>query len=964
MRAWAHRSLIVFVLLVLSIAPALAEPRTVQVGIYNNVPLVYVGENGRAEGLAVDVLRPIAEREGWRLEFVPCEWTECLAMLGDGRIDLQTAIIGTPEREKTLSFTDSFVFNLWGQVYAEPNHTFETILDLEGKRVGIYEGSVPAEEFLRLLDGFGVRPHIVRRTNYRDLATMLQRGEIDAAVFIRSFAEFYSDKFRLARTPIVFSPLPLRYATAKGQNTDLLKTIDKYLGQWKGNSDSPYFDVLEAIFGRQLAREKFPIFAYWIGGGIVSLLGLAWVAVIWLRRKVDRQTRELQVSERRFRHLFENAEISIWNEDLSKVYEALGDLRLQGVRDLRRYLEDNKHVAWEMVDLVKVVHVNEATLKLFSAKSENHILHQIGETFGPNAIEVFVDELCAIWEKRSEFRAETTFRTLDGGTIEAIISMRFPDTAEGSRNVPVSIIDITERKLTEAALLDSEERNREIVENALDAIVSIDSEGIVTQFNPAAERIFGYQRNEAIGKNMAELIIPRKHRERHARGFKTFLETGKGKLSGRTFEIDALRSDGKEIRVEISLSPTRKPVEDVCTAFIKDITHRRSMEAQLRHAQKMEAVGQLTGGLAHDLNNALSIISINVGLLNRLRGADKKSVRHFEAAMKGVERASDFTRKMLDFSRTEIVETKRVSVNGFVQGMESMISKSLTPAIILEVALSEDPWLVDIDSGDFEASLVNLALNARDAMPDGGTLVVETANKVIDQDYVNRTPGSSAGEFVMISVSDTGTGMTPEAMEKAFDPFFTTKEVGKGTGLDLSMVYGFVQRSGGHVKVYSEQGKGTTVRLYLPRASGVAENEDNQPSDGDHLPGGSETVLVVDDEEELVDAAVSFLNLLGYRTVTATGSKEALGILQQDSTIDLLFSDVIMPGGMDGYRLAIAALKDRPDLKVLLTSGFTRMREELMNGDRLKTSALAKSLLHKPYNIAELAVAVRRSLDA
>lgn len=392
----------------------------------------------------------------------------------------------------------------------------------------------------------------------------------------------------------------------------------------------------------------------------------------------------------------------------------------------------------------------------------------------------------------------------------------------------------------------------------------------------------------------------------------------------------------------------------------KDLAEREEL---LRQSQKMEAVGQLTGGLAHDLNNVLSIISLNVGMLKKKVANVPQAPKHADLLEQSVTRAADLTRKLLDYSRTGAREVTRVSVNGFIQGLESLIKKSLTPAIDLRVVLSEDAWAVDIDQGDFETSLLNLALNARDAMPEGGSLVIETVNKNIDRHYADRNPGSSAGDFVLISVSDTGTGMKAETVAKAFEPFFTTKDVGQGTGLGLSMVYGFVQRSGGHVKIYSEPGEGTTIHLYLPRARGRAERKDTRHLDPETLPDGDETILVVDDEDDLVSAAVSFLGSLGYRTVTAGGGRQALEALQRDTSIDLLFSDVVMPGGMDGYQLAIEAMKLRPDLRVLLTSGFTPKREELANGTRRLASDLSKSLLHKPYNMAELAIAVRQTID-
>ena len=242
-------------------------------------------------------------------------------------------------------------------------------------------------------------------------------------------------------------------------------------------------------------------------------------------------------------------------------------------------------------------------------------------------------------------------------------------------------------------------------------------------------------------------------------------------------------------------------------------------------------------------------------------------------------------------------------------------------------------------------------------------LTIETRNTVIDDYYVDSNPGSSAGDFVMISVSDTGSGMTAETVDKAIEPFFTTKDVGKGTGLGLSMVYGFVRRSGGHMKIYSEVGKGTAVRLYLPRAEKPAETGAHSESFSEELPRGEERILVVDDEADLREVATQILGSLGYQTVTAIGGAEALDLLRGDATIDLLFSDVIMPGGMDGYRLAVQAMELRPGLRVLLTSGFTGDRGLAEEGDSTAVADLARRLLRKPYNVAELAAAVRAALD-
>jgi signal transduction histidine kinase/CheY-like chemotaxis protein len=389
---------------------------------------------------------------------------------------------------------------------------------------------------------------------------------------------------------------------------------------------------------------------------------------------------------------------------------------------------------------------------------------------------------------------------------------------------------------------------------------------------------------------------------------------------------------------------------------------RRQIEEQIRRSQKMEAVGQLTGGIAHDFNNILAIVMGNLELLQRRVSGDEEASRRVETALKGAKRGADLTRKLLGFSRKEAHETKLTSVNELIWNMEELLVKSLTVAINVEHHLADDLWPVEVDPGDFQDAILNLALNARDAMSDGGSLVIETSNKVLDEDYVRRNPQGKAGEFVMLSVSDTGHGMTPEVRERVLEPFFSTKEEGKGTGLGLGMVYGFVQRSKGHMKIYSEPGEGTTIRIYLSRAHEEGESEGKEPAQAD-LPRGSETILVVDDEEHLVDIAVSHLEGLGYRTVTANGGMQALEVLQGDADIDLLFSDVIMPGGMDGYELAKQAIEKRPNLKVLLTSGFTKKREELNNEDKAVYAKLATNLLSKPYNQSELALSVRRVLD-
>ncbi|MFQ5660367.1 MAG: GAF domain-containing protein [Gammaproteobacteria bacterium] len=386
---------------------------------------------------------------------------------------------------------------------------------------------------------------------------------------------------------------------------------------------------------------------------------------------------------------------------------------------------------------------------------------------------------------------------------------------------------------------------------------------------------------------------------------------------------------------------------------------REVIEKMLRQSQRMESIGQLAGGLAHDFNNLLGIIQGSLEILKRSISEEQEGQKWIEKALDGVRRGALLTGKMLGFSRSKASAVETYSVNGILDGMVELLRKSLTPAITIKMELRDDVWLTDIDADEFQDAVLNIVLNARDAMDAGGSLLIETSNKVLDEAYARVNPGVEPGEYVLVSVSDTGCGMSETVQARMFEPFFTTKEAGKGTGLGMSMVYGFMKRCGGQIKVYSVPGHGTTLRLYLPRSPAEESNRTAGTEDAEALPRGTEAVLVVDDEPELVEIARAYLEALGYRVRVAGSAAEALEVLDAGAgAIDLLFSDVVMPGAMDGYELAKQVTQRWPVIKVLLTSGFTDRAVE-HNG----LSRLQLELLDKPYTQRELAVRVRRILD-
>ena len=381
------------------------------------------------------------------------------------------------------------------------------------------------------------------------------------------------------------------------------------------------------------------------------------------------------------------------------------------------------------------------------------------------------------------------------------------------------------------------------------------------------------------------------------------------------------------------------------------------IEDALRQSQKMEAVGQLTGGIAHDFNNMLAVVLGSLELVTRRIGTtDPMTQRQLGSASEAAKRAAALTQRLLAFSRQQPLRPEAVDANKLVGGMSDLLRHSIGTNIRLETVLAGGLWSVNVDPNQLESAIVNLAVNGRDAMPDGGRITIETQNAHLNQRYVSNELGLPAGQYVLIAVTDTGTGMPASVIAKAFDPFFTTKEVGKGTGLGLSQVYGFVKQSGDHVKIYSEAGHGTAIKIYLPRGEGTV-NLDQETRIEAFKPSQLETILVVDDEKAVREFSVDALTELGYRVIEADSALAALQQMTAHPEIDLLFTDIVMPD-MNGRKLADEAHKLRPALKVLYTTGYTR-NAVVHNGVVDKGA----QLIGKPFTLDDLAARIRQILD-
>ena len=391
--------------------------------------------------------------------------------------------------------------------------------------------------------------------------------------------------------------------------------------------------------------------------------------------------------------------------------------------------------------------------------------------------------------------------------------------------------------------------------------------------------------------------------------------------------------------------------------ILQDITEHKELEDQLRQSQKMEAVGQLTGGVAHDFNNLLAVILGNCELLEDRIGDDEEGRRQLEEIKRSVGRASSLTHRLLAFSRQQALSPVATNLNDMVAGLEELLHRTLGETIDLRVETTTDLWLATLDRHQFENVMVNLAINARDAMPAGGELTIETANTILDATDASQYEDVTPGDYVMVAVSDAGTGMPPEVLDKVFEPFFTTKGVGEGSGLGLSMVYGFVKQSGGHVKIYSEEGHGTTVKLYMPRSGDTAVEEDAN-EEVPEIERGAERILVVEDNESVLEISANIFRDWGYEVVEARNGDEAVDRLRDDQPFDLLFTDVVLPGARSGVDIAQEAKRLQPHIKVLYTTGYTD------NAAMQKVKLDRGVVINKPYRRAELLEQVRNMLDS
>ena len=671
----------------------------------------------------------------------------------------------------------------------------------------------------------------------------------------------------------------------------------------------------------------------------------------------------LRPGESRFHSAFMHSAISLWEEDISVLRAALRELKRRGITDIRTWLDSHPEFIADAARMISVVDVNEATLALYEVRKPEALRGPLDmrlDVKDPVTLASLRENILAVWDDRRYTRMESGAVTTSGRSFAIELMVYTPPESDPYPYMLVSVLDISQRKSAEAALLESEERYRTLVESLGEGIVVLDEALGITFANPAAEAILGVASSVLQGRSLADFLRP----EADGSAPERTEDWAQGR--GGSDELDIVRPDGQARQVLITATPRRDESGRFRGSFciMRDITETRRTEAALRRSeerlaqsQKMEAVGRLAGGIAHGFNNLMTVMRGYADLVEEGLPESSRTRDDIREVKRAIDRAADLTAQLLAFSRKQVLQPRVISPNDIVRRMEKMLPLIIGEDIELMTILQPEAGNVRADPGQLEQVLMNLAANARDAMPKGGTLTFRTGNVSFPEALARDQPEMKAGEYVMLSVSDTGKGMSPDTLARVFEPFFTTKEVGKGTGLGLATVYGIVTQSGGHISCASGVGKGTAFSIYLPR---VADQSvaDRSPPAQDWSERGRGTILVVEDEAAVRRFACIVLEQRGYTVLEAGSGAEALKAAEAARHgIDLLLTDVVMPQ-MSGPELSRRLRTLLPKLRVLYMSGYS--------GGLVANHGILEpqvDLLKKPFDAPSLLRSVREALS-
>ncbi len=897
-------------------------------GDRNFPPYEFLDENGRPTGYNVDLAMAIAREMGLDIKIRLGRWTERLQALESGRIDAMQGMFYSPARALKFGFTQPHtVSNYVAVVRKGEGPAPGSVEDLSGKRIVVEKGDILHDFAIEN----GLEKQVEAVVDQEKALVELRDGKYDCALVSLMTAHYLIDKHGWSnlvpgKKPIV--AFEYCFASSKSRKALLaqfsegLKALensgeyreihDKWLGVYKDKSTS----LMDAL--RYSAIVIVPLL-------IVVLLAVLWV---WaLRRQVAEKTKALKESLDRFRYVFEASNVG------KSITLPTGEVSAnKAFAYFLGYTQDElQGKRWqELTPVEDIQEIEKIVAPLLAGEKsaerfEKRYIHKSGKL-------LWADVSVAVWR---DARGEPLYFL-------------------------TTIVDIDARKQAEESLRNSEEYQRAMIACSPVALYTVDVDGTVSSWNTSAERIFGWSAEEIMGKPLPIVPNDKSHeldrlRERVLNGASFFGE-----------ELMRLKKDGSLVPISLSVAPVRNDEGEIVGILgaAEDITERKKIEAehkklqsQLLQAQKMESVGRLAGGVAHDYNNMLSVITGYAEMAIDKVPPEDPLQGDLKEILAAAKRSADITRQLLAFARQQTIDPKVLDLNETVESMLKMLRRLIGEDIDLFWEPGPGLWPVKIDPSQLDQILANLCVNARDAIFDVGKITIETENIRFDEEYCADHPGFVPGEYVLLAVSDDGRGMDGQTLEKIFEPFYTTKEVGKGTGLGLSMIYGIVKQNEGFVNVYSEMGKGTTFRIYLPRhIDAPKQTEEDSAQD---IPFGSgETLLIVEDEASILKLTQRILERLGYKVLEASSPYEAMAMAKEHpGRLHLLITDVVMPE-MNGRDLAEKLLPDHPNLKVLFMSGYTA--NVIAHHGVLDAGV---HFIQKPFSNRDIAVKVRQALE-
>ncbi|MBU5612960.1 transporter substrate-binding domain-containing protein [Geomonas sp. Red51] len=967
-------------LLALHTPPACAVQQTVRIAAFNFYPGIFKAKDGSVQGFYVDTLAEIARREGWRVEYVYGDWAEGISRIKNGEVDLLTSVAWTSERAQFLDYGKVPLLTVWGELYVPRKANLNSIKDVEGKTVAVMKRDFNGASFRNMVEKFGINCRFVEYGNFEEIFQAVVAGRVDAGVVNNTFGAAKQYQYGLVSSGIIFNPFDIFLATGKGRNAGLLATLDRYLEGWRGTEGSPYHKALDRwSHGGAASIHVVPGWLAPILIGLVLFLAVAGIFIILLRLQVRKKTDEI-VRQAADRKLIE--ETLYFINDCGARHR--GDKLLYGI---------NRHLATCLdVDYAFVARLGDepgwARTHGFYARSGegSDISYRLAGTPCDNVVG---KSLCVYPEGVTAlFPQDKILRDL---AVEGYAAVPLWDAqGEGMGLLGImSLAPLRNRPLIETVLGIASSRVAQELEamHQLSRLAEQNAQqaNYISEKRRSEEQLLEYQKVVECSRDLV-CVLDRDYRYRMANGtYLRYRDLTLEQVVGRTVpevvgeayfakvkhHLDACLA-GQSVRFETEeaypdrgvrvISVTFTPVEDRggntrIACVISDETEKKHLEEQLRQSQKMEAIGHLAGGIAHDFNNILTVI-VGYGNFLELDGSLGR-LQHDQVGqiIAAAERGSQLTRGLLTFSRKQVMNPRVLDLNVLVGQVQKFLLRIIGEDVELQFTPARDPLNVLADGTQLEQVLMNLATNARDAMPDGGTLTIETCWQQVDEAYARSQGYGAPGRYACILVSDSGSGMDRATRDRIFEPFFSTKAVGKGTGLGMSIVYGIVKQHKGFINVYSEPGEGTTFKIYLPEAATGAEGHASEPDLA--VPEmGTETILVAEDDASVRGLVETLLKKYGYQVVLAVDGGDCVRkFLEHRGKIDLVLMDVIMPG-KNGREAFEEIRRVDPGARVLYSSGYT--------ADFMKTRGVlddSVDLIMKPVQPMALLHKVRAVLD-